>query len=52
MYGQTEASPRVTYCPPDRLEEKLGSIGIPVPGVEVDIVDGEMNILPSGETGE
>jgi acyl-CoA synthetase (AMP-forming)/AMP-acid ligase II len=52
MYGQTEAAPRVTYLPPDMLEKKLGSIGIPVPGVEVKIVDSSGNEVPTGETGE
>lgn len=32
MYGQTEASPRMSYIPPNRLLEKTGSIGVPVPG--------------------
>jgi long-chain acyl-CoA synthetase len=32
MYGQTEATARISYVPPDRLFEKLGSIGIPIPG--------------------
>ncbi|MEK5040750.1 AMP-binding protein [Sporosarcina sp. FSL K6-3457] len=32
MYGQTEASPRMSYIPPNRLLEKTGSIGIAVPG--------------------
>lgn len=32
MYGQTEASPRISYVPPDSLPEKLNSIGIPIPG--------------------
>lgn len=52
MYGQTEASPRVTWCPPDMLAAKLGSIGIPVPGVQVDVVDDHGSPLPDGETGE
>jgi long-chain acyl-CoA synthetase len=52
MYGQTEAAPRVTYCPPEKLFDKLGSIGIPVPGVRVRIVDDRLNELPPGETGE
>jgi long-chain acyl-CoA synthetase len=39
MYGQTEAAPRVTYLPPERLREKLGSIGIAVPGVTVKITE-------------
>lgn len=52
MYGQTEASPRVTYLPPDKLREKPGSIGIPVPGVEVKIVDEAGEEVAAGETGE
>ena len=32
MYGQTEASPRMTYLPFNMLEKKIGSIGIPIPG--------------------
>lgn len=37
MYGQTEATARLTYLPPDRLRSKLGSVGIPVAGVEIEI---------------
>jgi acyl-CoA synthetase (AMP-forming)/AMP-acid ligase II len=32
MYGQTEATARISYVPPERLAEKIGSIGIPIPG--------------------
>lgn len=32
MYGQTEASPRISYLPAERALDKNGSIGIPVPG--------------------
>ncbi len=33
MYGQTEASPRMSYIPPhERVLTKLGSIGIAIPG--------------------
>lgn len=32
MYGQTEATARIAYVPPERLAQKLGSIGIPIPG--------------------
>jgi len=28
MYGQTEASPRISYVPPERALDKLGSVGI------------------------
>ncbi len=52
MYGQTEASPRVSFLPPDRLEEKLGSAGIPVPGVMISIRDEDDHEVPPGEVGE
>ncbi len=39
MYGQTEAAPRVTYLPPEQLAAKLGSIGMPLRGVSVTIMD-------------
>ncbi|BCJ91936.1 AMP-dependent synthetase [Terrihabitans soli] len=32
MYGQTEASPRIAYVPPDLLTANPDVIGIPVPG--------------------
>ncbi|HQI80400.1 MAG TPA: class I adenylate-forming enzyme family protein [Deltaproteobacteria bacterium] len=52
MYGATEASARLTYLPPDRLvTDKLGSIGIPIPGVEVTVRDDQGNVLGHGEVG-
>lgn len=32
MYGQTEATARMSYVPHDRLKDKIGSIGIAIPG--------------------
>jgi long-subunit acyl-CoA synthetase (AMP-forming) len=32
MYGQTEATARISYVPAERLAEKLGSIGVAIPG--------------------
>lgn len=32
MYGQTEACARMSYVPWERLSEKVGSIGVPIPG--------------------
>ena len=52
MYGQTEASPRVTWLPPEQLKDNIGSIGIPVPGVTVTLTDDDGNEVASGETGE
>lgn len=52
MYGATEASARLTYLPPERLlRDKLGSIGIPIPGVEVTVRDDAGEELPQGEVG-
>jgi acyl-CoA synthetase (AMP-forming)/AMP-acid ligase II len=52
MYGQTEAAPRVSYLPPERLKEKVGSIGIPVPGVTIKIFDDDGKEMAPGEDGE
>jgi len=52
MYGQTEASPRVTWLPPDKLKEKMGSVGIEVTGVKVKIVDETDAEVPPGIEGE
>lgn len=30
MYGQTEASPRISYLAPERAVEKEGSVGVPI----------------------
>ena len=43
MYGQTEATARMSYIPPEKCIEKIGSIGIPVPGGSMVIAeDGEL----------
>jgi acyl-coenzyme A synthetase/AMP-(fatty) acid ligase len=39
MYGQTEATARLSYLPPEHAEDKEGSIGIPVDGVELRVLD-------------
>lgn len=52
MYGQTEASARLSYLPPEMLERKLGSIGIGIPGVELKVAGEDGRELPVGETGE
>jgi len=51
MYGQTEATARLSYLPPERGEEKHGSIGIPIPGVTLAVVDDAGRELPAGEVG-
>lgn len=42
MYGQTEATARISYVPSHQAEEGAGSIGIPIPGGNFEIVDGEL----------
>ena len=37
MYGQTEATARMSYLPPARILEKIDSIGIAIPGGEFEI---------------
>jgi acyl-CoA synthetase (AMP-forming)/AMP-acid ligase II len=32
MYGQTEATARISFVPPERLGEKIGAIGVAIPG--------------------
>ncbi|CUQ67368.1 class I adenylate-forming enzyme family protein [Candidatus Nitrospira inopinata] len=52
MYGQTEASARLTYLPPELLDVKKGSAGRAIPGVRLKIVkDGGETARP-GEAGE
>lgn len=50
-YGLTEASPAVSFNPPDGIQ-KEGSIGLPLPGVECRICDDDDNELSAGEVGE
>jgi long-chain acyl-CoA synthetase len=52
MYGQTEASARLTYVPPESLMRKLGSIGVAIPGVEVRVVNELSAEVKDGEIGE
>ncbi|EGQ9325605.1 AMP-binding protein [Vibrio cholerae] len=37
MYGQTEASPRISYVPAEQLTNKIGSIGVPIPGGRLEV---------------
>lgn len=52
MYGATELSPRLTYLPPERWNEKKGSIGIAIPNTEAFIADENGNRLPPEIEGE
>jgi acyl-coenzyme A synthetase/AMP-(fatty) acid ligase len=39
MYGQTEASPRMSFVPPSIATNKVGSIGIAIPGGKLSLWD-------------
>ena len=52
MYGQTEATARLSYLPPDLVLKKLGSIGKAIPGVKLEVVDNDGKPVPSGVAGE
>lgn len=52
MYGQTEATARLSYLPPHLVAEKAGSIGRGIPGVELKVVDELGRPVGPGVTGE
>ena len=49
-YGLTEASPVVTASPPG--ESRVGSIGLPLPGLELRLVDDDGDDVLAGDSGE
>ncbi len=51
MYGQTEASPRMTTLPGDRTLEKLGSVGPALAGARLSIVNSQGAEVAPGEVG-
>jgi acyl-CoA synthetase (AMP-forming)/AMP-acid ligase II len=50
-YGLTEASPTVTQTRPETPRDD-GSVGTPIPGVEIRMVDRKGVDVPAGEPGE
>ena len=52
MYGQTEATARISCMEPERWEGKSGSVGQPLDNLTVSIVDEDGNDLPAGQVGE
>jgi acyl-CoA synthetase (AMP-forming)/AMP-acid ligase II len=52
MYGQTEATARLSYLPPDLRSAKIGSIGRGIPGVRLRVLDEDGRPVAVGETGE
>ncbi len=62
-YGLTETSSTITVLGPDEhraavaseddaVRRRLVSVGVPLPGIEIEIRDDEGRLLPTGERGE
>lgn len=52
MYGQTEATARLSYLPPGLLASKLGSIGKGIPGTSIKVLNSKGEPTKPGEVGE
>jgi acyl-CoA synthetase (AMP-forming)/AMP-acid ligase II len=52
MYGQTEATSRLSFLPPELLEERAGSIGRGIPGVRLRVLSESGAVIAPGEVGE
>jgi long-chain acyl-CoA synthetase len=50
-YGLTESSPVVAVNPPTGVRQ-VGTVGLPLPSVDVQVRDDKGNALPSGQVGE
>jgi acyl-CoA synthetase (AMP-forming)/AMP-acid ligase II len=52
MYGQTEATARLSYLPPNLLGTKLGSIGRGIPNVTLKVIGESGSEVKTGDVGE
>jgi len=53
MYGQTEATARMSYLPPEKSREKYGSMGVSIPGGKFSLIDVDGVIITEPDvTGE
>ncbi len=56
QYGMTETCGTIVYLPPEDHDpngnERMRSAGLPMPGVEIKIIDDNGNTLPAREVGE
>jgi long-chain acyl-CoA synthetase len=48
MYGQTEATARISYVPFEALDKKIGSIGVPIPRGAMDVDPETAELIYSG----
>lgn len=52
MYGQTEATSRLSWLPPEQREARPGSVGLPIPGVQLRIAREDGSEAHPDEHGE
>lgn len=52
MYGQTEASARLSCLPANQVDAKPGSVGLPIAGVEIEVRDNLGHKCAPNITGE
>jgi acyl-coenzyme A synthetase/AMP-(fatty) acid ligase len=50
MYGQTEATARMSYLPYDKSLEKYGSMGIAIPGGKFSLIDVDGQVIAESDT--
>jgi long-chain acyl-CoA synthetase len=56
QYGMTETTGTIVYLPPEdhdpKGNQRMVAAGLPLPGVELRVVDAQGNVLGANETGE
>lgn len=52
MYGQTEATARISYVPPQALPDKAHTVGIPIPGGRLSVRSGDQLVTEPDVEGE
>lgn len=52
MYGQTEATARISYVPFQQLSSKIGSIGVSIPGGKLKLMKDGTEITAPNQIGE
>jgi acyl-CoA synthetase (AMP-forming)/AMP-acid ligase II len=52
MYGQTEATARISCMDPNRWDDKAGSVGQPLDNLTISILDEEGNPVEPGQVGQ